>query len=258
MFFAHGLNAHPIYRPQSEPMSYSKYFKSGQKILLTLNTSDPVSGRTHSLTAYFQDAGPDYFDLTLPYGGGEEESFPFVVDMPFIIHSETFGLGLRLSARFSSRLGKQTIRVSVADNLQVFQRRTTPRIDLKAGLRYTKGRGTLRTFYEQWEKNVQILQNSKDLSKLGAFPRRPINLSVGGIRFDIKGSVDITDICLVLIDLGTPPPICVLAEVVWVQPTESVERFTAGMRFLSLLDSDYKRLEIFIRDTQKITGQDNK
>jgi hypothetical protein len=239
-------------------MSYSKYFKSGQKILLTLSTPEPVPGRTHSLTSYFQDAGPDYFDLTLPYGGGEEESFPFTVNMPFVIHSEAFGLGLRLNARFLKHLSKQTIRVTVAENLQVFQRRASPRIDFKAGLRYTKGRGTLRTFHEQWEKNVQILQNSKDLSKLGAFPRRPINLSSGGIRFDIKGPVEITDICLVLIDLGTPPPVCVLAEVIWVQPTESEERNTAGMRFLSLLDSDFKRLESFVRDHQKLLGEAEK
>ncbi len=232
-------------------MSYSKYFKSGQKLLLTVSTAGQVSGRTDSLTAYFQDSGPDYFDLTLPYGGDEEESFPFIADMPFVIHSETFGLGLRLSARFSERRGKQAIRVTVAEDLQVFQRRSDPRVDLQAGLRYTKGRGALRTFHKQWEKNVQILQNSKDLSRLGAFPRRPINLSAGGIRFGIKGTVDITDICLVLVELGTAPPICALAEVVWVDETENEERCTAGMRFLSLLDSDRKRLEIFTRDVLK-------
>jgi c-di-GMP-binding flagellar brake protein YcgR len=171
--------------------------------------------------------------------------------MPFVLHSETYGLGLRLSARFLERRSKEAIRVTVAADLQVFQRRATPRIDIKAGLRYTKGRGTLRTFHEQWEKNVKILQNSKDITKLGAFPRRPVNISTGGIRFDIKGPVEITDICLVLVDLGTAPPICTLAEVVWVNQPENEERCTAGMRFLSLLDSDRKRLELFVRDTLK-------
>jgi len=239
-------------------MSYTKYFKAGQKILLDVNGSDPATTKTHSLTAYFQEEGANYFDLTLPYGGNEEESFPFTADMPFIINSEIFGLGLKLSANFDSRLNKETIRVRVADNLQVFQRRIDPRIDLTAGLRYTKGRGTLRTFHEQWQKNIQILQNSKDLSKLGTFPRRPINLSAGGLRFDIKGPVEVADICLVLIDLGTPPPICTLAEVIWVQPTESEERFTAGMRYLSLLESDRKRLEVFVKDNLKILGEAKK
>ncbi|WP_432822490.1 PilZ domain-containing protein [Trichloromonas sp.] len=242
-------------------MSYSKYFKSGQKILLTVSTAVPGSDRTDSLTAYFLDSGPDYFDLTLPYGGGDNESFPFADDMPLVIHSEAFGLGLRLSGRFSGRQGRQgsqAIRVSVTEDLQVFQRRASPRIDIKAGLRYTKGRGTLRTFHDQWEKNLQILQNSKDFSKFGAFPHRPINLSSGGIRFDIKSPVDIADICLVLIDLGTPPPICALAEVVWTRPTESEERFAAGMRFLSLLDSDRDRLGMFVRDTRRILGGENR
>ncbi len=230
-------------------MSYAKYFKSGQKLLVTLTSAGPDSSRTDTLTAYLEDFGPDYFNLTFPYGGGEAESFPFTPDMPLVIQSEAFGLGLRLSARFAAHLKKQTIRVTIGEDLQIFQRRANPRVNIQAGLRYTKGRNALRTFHQQWEKNVKILQSSQDISKLGAFPLRPINLSAGGIRFDIKGAVEITDICLVLLDLGTPPPICALAEVVWVDQTESADRNTAGMRFLSLLDSDRKRLEMFVRNT---------
>lgn len=242
--------------PLIGPMSYTKYFKTGQKVLLTLKTPPSSSGRTVSLTAFFQDAGNDYFDLTLPYGGKEEESYPFIPDMPFVLHSETYGLGLKLSCSFSGRQGKETIRMVIADDLQVFQRRNDIRLDVQAGLRYTKGRGTLRTFHEQWEKNVQILQNSKDLSRLGTFPKRPLNLSAGGMRFDIKGPVDVADICLVFLDIGTPPPICALAEVVWVQGTESEDRFSAGMRFVSLLDNDRKRLDIFVKEEERRLGPD--
>jgi c-di-GMP-binding flagellar brake protein YcgR len=251
------INIHLFSTKQIESMAYTKYFKTGQKILLTLKATAPPSGRIISLTTFFQDAGKDYFDLTLPYGGKEEESYPFFPDMPFILHSEAFGIGLRLSCHFADRLKKDTIRVTIADDLQVFQRRGDIRVDVQAGLRYTKGRGTLRTFHEQWEKNVQILQHSKDLSKLGTFPKRLLNLSTGGMRFDIKGTVEIADICLVFLDIGTPPPICALAEVVWVQETESKGRFSSGMRFVSLLDSDRNRLELYVNEEQRLRGKEN-
>lgn len=232
-------------------MSYMKYFKSGQKILLTATSSESLPSRTDSLTAYLQDSGKGSFDLLLPYGGREEESYPFVEEMPFTLTSEAYGLGLKLSCRYAARQDKDVIRVHIDDNLQVFQRRGFPRIDIETGLRYTKGRGALRTFREQWEKNIRILHGTGDLSKLGTFPRRSINLSSGGLRFGIKGPVEVADICLVLIDYGQAPPICSLTEVVWVKETESAERFNTGMRFVSLLDSDLKRLETLIKERQK-------
>lgn len=249
----------PVIFPMNRPelMSYTKYFKSGQKILLTAVPTEAIAGRTDSLTTYLQDSGKGYFDLLLPYGGQEEESYPFAAEMPFVISSEAYGLGLKLSCHYASRRDKDVIRVRIADDLQVFQRRGSPRIDIETGLRYTKGRGALRTFREQWEKNIRILHGSGDLSKLGAFPRRPINLSAGGVRFEIKGPVEVADICLVLIDYGQAPPICSLAEVVWVKGTESAERFSTGMRFVSLLDSDLKRLETLIQERQKSAIAEN-
>lgn len=232
-------------------MSYLKYFKTGQKILLAAPPGDGAISRTETLTTYLQEMGKGHFDLLLPYGGHEEESYPFATDMSLSLTSEAFGLGLKLSCHFSGRRDKDVIRVQLGDDLQVFQRRGSPRVDLQAGVRYTKGRGTLRTFRDQWEKNIRILHSGGDLSKLGTFPRRAINLGSGGVRFDVKAPVEVADLCLVLIDYGQAPPICSLAEVVWTKPTESPERFSTGMRFVSLLDADLKRLENLIREQQK-------
>ncbi len=232
-------------------MSYLKYFKSGQKVLLAPPPGDGLISRTESLTTYLQELGKGYFDLLLPYGGQEEESYPFATDMPFTLTSEAFGLGLKLSGRFAGHRNKDAIRVQIGDDLQVFQRRGSPRVNLQAGLRYTKGRGTLRTFRDQWEKNIRILHGGGDLSKLGVFPRRAINLGSGGVRFEMKGPVEVADLCLVLIDYGQAPPICSLAEVAWTKQTESPERISTGMRFVSLLDTDLKRLETLIRDQQR-------
>lgn len=228
-------------------MHYSRYYKSGQKIILrALAPASP--GRFESLTAYFQDNGPGYFDLLLPYGAQEEENYPFAPDMPFELLSDALGLGLKMTGRFQKMVRKDLLRVEINGDLQAFQRRNFRRLDLVVGLRYTKGKGTLRSFREQWEKNIQILQKGGDTAKLSRFPRTPVNLSAGGIRFAVKAPVQTADLCLLLLELETGGPICTLAEVVWMEEKEVDGRQGAGMRFLNILESDQKRIEDTIRD----------
>ncbi len=230
-------------------MTYSRYFKAGQKVVIKALPEESPQKRVDSLSAILSDLGAGFFDLEFPYRADAGEGFPFPPGIPFEILSEAFGLGLRLNCRLTSQSGDNSIRVEPTGDLQVFQRRLHPRIDKTLGFRYTKGRGTLKTFHEQWEKNIHILQSGQGLSKLGNFPKRLVNLSVGGLRFDIRNPVEEADICLVLLDLGeAPPPICTLAEVVWLRETETEDRFTAGMRFISILEEDQKRIERFIRN----------
>ena len=225
-------------------MQYSKYFKAGQKIFLrSLNPAS--SGRLDSLTTYVQEMGEDHFDLLLPYNSTESESYPFSPDMPFEILSDAFGMGVKLTGRFQKELEKNTVRLKVEGDLQVFRRRLHSRVDIQAGLRYTKGKGTMRSFREQWEKNQRILQGGGD-AKLLRFPRTQVNLSAGGIRFNIKAPVEVADLCLILLELGGPP-VCAMTEVIWTRDQESEGRQTAGMRFIMLLESDQARIETYIR-----------
>lgn len=228
-------------------MQYSKYYKSGQKIILRA-LAPAAPGRFESLTAYFQDNGSGHFDLILPYGSQEEENYPFAPDMPFELLSDAFGMGIRMTGQFQKMVRNDLLRMTVNGDLQAFQRRNHRRVDLVVGMRYTKGKGTLRSFREQWEKNVQILQRGGDASKLSKFPRTPVNLSAGGIRFAIKAPVQTADLCLLLLELESGGPICTLAEVVWLEEKEVEGRHSAGMRFLNILESDQRRIEDYIRD----------
>lgn len=229
-------------------MRYTKYFKSEQKIFLRSLTPDAASGRLDALTLYFQEEQGDCFDLLLPYQTGEEESFPFTPDMPFEILSNAMGLGVRLTGNFVEQRQPDLIRLRVNNDLQIFQRRLASRLDVTVGLRYTKGQGTLRTFRQQWEKNVQILRNTKDFTKIPPFPRTRVNLSNGGIRFQMKTPVRIADICLLLLKLEeNGAPLCALAEVVWLDEEEVQGRKGAGMQFLSIMEIDQKRIMDFIK-----------
>jgi hypothetical protein len=226
-------------------MVYAKYFRPGQRILLRV--MEPP-GRFEALTAVFQQSGSGCFDLTLVSQARTEENYPFVAGMPLELMSDHLGLGLRLTGRFQEQLGNNRIRVESISDLQVFQRRLHRRLDTGVGLRYTKGRGTLRSFREQWEKNLQILDKSQNFSILPPFPRTRVNLSAGGIRFEVAPPVEVADLCLILLQLEPASrPICALTEVVWLNEAEKDHRHIVGMQFIGILDADQKRIEALIR-----------
>ncbi|MEJ2699032.1 MAG: hypothetical protein P8Z70_05155 [Desulfuromonadales bacterium] len=166
-------------------MPYSRYFKKGQKIILRALDPGTQTGRFESLTVYLEALNRDFLDFTLPYRNRKEEQYPFVPGMPFEILSDSMGLGVSITGRFRERVGDQLIRMEANHDLQVFKRRLFGRSDLKIGLRFTRGQGSLRSFREQWEKNIRILEKNGNLSQLPAFPRCRVTLSASGIRFSV-------------------------------------------------------------------------
>lgn len=226
-------------------MAYARYFKPGQRILLRI--LEPP-GRFEALTATFQNSGSGWFDLNLHSQARAEENYPFTPGMPLELMSDHLGLGLRLTGRFHERPSENRIRVEIVSDLQVFQRRLHRRLDTHVGLRYTKGRGTLRSFREQWEKNLQILEASDDFSRLPPFPRTRVNLSAGGLRFEVVPPVEVADNCLILLQIEPGSrPICALTEVVWLEEPVGEGRSIAGMQFIGILEADKKRLEALIK-----------
>jgi hypothetical protein len=224
-------------------MQYPKYFKSGQKILMRSLAAEP--GHFEALTVLYHDHGPGFVELALPYRAKAGEEFPFTPEMPFELLSDRLSLGLRITGKFIEYTAEnRRIRVAITSDLQIFQRRYHKRLDTNVGLRYTRGQGTLRSFREQWQKNLVILQQGGDPSKIPAFPPCKVNISPGGIRFAVKPPVETSDLCILLMQLETGQmPICAVAEVVWMAEPESEERRTVGMQFINILESDRKQIE---------------
>lgn len=226
---------------------YAKYFKTGQKI--QLRVLDPTGGFREVLTVMFHDHGHGTIDLVLPYKSQEGEEYPFLPDMPLELSADALGMGIRMNVAFQGYTArKDVIRVVVTGELQIFQRRTQRRIDTVAGLRFSRGQGTLRTFREQWRKNVEILQKT-DPATLPAFPEAQINLSNGGLRLTIKPPLDKADLFLVLLQLRKGEvPVCALAEVAWMGSANLPEgRLSAGMQFIGIVESDRKRIDDYVK-----------
>jgi len=228
-------------------MSYRKYFKNEQKLILRPVQDDEMAERVENLTVFLHEARQESCDLRLPYGSRPGEEYPFTEGMSVELSGEALGLGVRITGHFDRYFGDEIVRISLEPTLEVFQRRNHPRHEVRIGLRYTRGHGTLRTFRRQWDKNVHILAGSDHLQKLGSFPTCHVNLSEGGVRFAIRPPVEVADLCMILLELQQQaPPVCALAEVVWTSESAEKGALEVGMRFINILKSDQKRIAEFL------------
>ncbi len=230
-------------------MIYQRYFKTGQKVQLRAKEPLPPAGRNELLSASIDGGTANHFDLTLPYGPDAVAQYPFKEDMSFELSTDALGLGVKVTVNYQKALSLNRIRVLVQPDLQMFQRRTQLRLDCTVGIRFTRGKNSLLKLRETWEKNAAILSNATQPVPMQGFNPCQLNLSAAGIRFTLQPPAEPTDICLMLLDLGDlKPPICVLAEIVWVSEKNEQGLVHAGMQYINIMDEDQKRIERFIKE----------
>lgn len=231
---------------------FDKYFKQGQKLRIKPLQLEKEQGRLEALTGFITTCGQDGLELRLPYGNTSGEEYPFESGMPLEVVSDALGMGLRVIGRFAGFRRADIIQVEFSTGLKLFKPRLDARMDIPVGLRFTRGRGNLRSLRQKWEKNMQVLGSRSELAQKLSFPNCAVNISAGGIRFTFREQAEIGDLCLVLVDLqDQKPPICALTEVVWLQRDETRERTTAGMQFIHILKEDQKRIDSFVWQQQR-------
>jgi len=230
-------------------MNYQKYFKAGQKVQLRAKLPLPPEGRNELLSARIDHGDASHFDLSLPYGPTSVDQYHFQKDMVFELSADAMGLGIKVSVSFFAKLAGDQIRVLVLPDLQMFQRRAQPRLDCTLGIRFTRGKNTLQKMRETWEKNATILTNAKKPATLQGFTPCQLNLSSSGIRFALHPPAEVTDICLILLDLNDgKSPFCALSEIIWTTEKQENGTLRAGMQFIDIMEQDQKRIERFIQN----------
>lgn len=236
-------------------MSYSKYLKSGQEILL-INISEETPKQTESISSHLLRCTDDHIDLTLPYAIADIQDIPFAPGTRFCLLSTALGLGIQLTGHLQEIVGRSVIRIQPHGDMEVFGRRKFLRADMMVGLFCKRGPGSLRTYRAQWNAA------QKSLAAGTAFPpgfspaRLTANVSAGGIALSLSPPAGIADLCLVLLDiLDGGQPIIALCEVMWAEVAESGKQ-TAGLRFAQILKADQERINNKVIDELKRQGED--
>ncbi len=230
-------------------MIYQRYFKNGQRLLLTPLDLPDSAERTELLTAFMEGGDEDRYTLILPYAEDATEQYPFTEGMSFQISSEALGLGIRVTSTLQEKIDGKRLAMKINPDLQMFQRRNQPRLDCVLGIRFTRGQGNLKSLRNTWEKNVQVLQSPNAQVNQEGFNNCQLNLSAGGVRFALRAPANPADLCLMLINLkDDKPPICALAEIIWSRPEQDESILSAGMRFINILATDQQRIERYISE----------
>ena len=239
-------------------MPLKKYFKEGQKISLHAISGKEDTQKIDAITCYLKIQGQGYVDLTLPYGSNPDENYPFYPETKYEILSDAMGVGVRLTGHFEKYLKSDLIRVRHNSDLQLIHRRVEDRRQEILELGYTKGKGKLRSFKQQWKKNTKILENIDTTANLPKFPQVNVNISMTGVGFKIKTPIEIADLCLLYINLNDgKPPVCTMTEVVWRAEEEKDGRCMAGFQYLNILEADRKRIQRFIKEKSRKKDRNN-
>jgi c-di-GMP-binding flagellar brake protein YcgR len=226
-------------------MNYARYFKTGQKVFLINISPDRRADLFESLSGVIAECGEHHFHLTFPYLSSSSGVFSFREGMYFKVTSETFGVGVQLSARYEGARADGSCRFSPTGDLELFQRRQIPRIDLALSLSAEQRPGSPAELQEEWDRRMSAgREGGVETSHL---VRCAVNLSAGGIRFETVGTVAVADLHLVDIDIEDgEAPLCAVAETVWVR--QEGDATVCGNRFIRILKRDQDRLVRLIVD----------
>ena len=227
-------------------MKYQRHFKLGQQLLLKVQRDPAEKERTELMTVSIVSLGENSLIVSLPYGTDAVDQYPFSKGLPFEISTESMGLGVKVTGIFEKKISGNQFAIKLDTDLQMFQRRTSPRLDCRLGIRFSREAKTLQTMREAWEKNIEVLYSPEAPIIFDGFKPYHVNISSRGMRFSIKLPANKGELCLLLINLeDSKPPICAIAEIVWIC-IEEESTVTAGMRFINILSEDQQRINNFI------------
>ncbi len=236
---------------------YTRYFSPGQKILLRSLSADQENPRVEAATARVLNYDAGFFDLALTHPWQSDEPF-FADGRPLEFLSERFGLGLQSTACLHRLSDSRILRLRANNDLTLFRPRPKPRIETHIGLQHSASGGSLSTFYRHWTRQLARMISSAAPLNIPLLPLGPVNLSASGIRLTMKTPVSKNDLCLMMLELATDEmPICTLAEVVWMAPTQDEQRKVVGLQFLNILQQDQERIDHFIKSASETARRDN-
>ncbi|CAH2030936.1 PilZ domain-containing protein [Trichlorobacter ammonificans] len=229
-------------------MHYDKYFGRGQKVFL-INISDERDQEVYnSFTGQVLSCLDDRLTLKTPYRLFSGDTTAFRHGMQFKLTTESLGMGIQLRAELQEPPTPDSIVLKPVGDLSVYQRRQSPRADTTLPLLHVSQKSSLEAFRKEWRRISADLRqpNPPRLKML----ETELNISVGGIRFDM--TQEPTSLSLVVVDLQDGnPPVNAVAELIWQKRSQDNEKFQCGHRFIDILKEDQQRISQFI---ERLTG----
>ena len=202
-----------------------------------------------SLSGVVTFSSVDSLELMITHGGGINENETGVAT--YKLTSEALGSGLQVLADLTGIVADNILRFRMHGTLEMFQRRSVPRVDLSARIFHVCGNFPLASFKKEWQRVMERLRNNEVLPGL-ALQETEINLSAGGVGLAVDLKNRPTPLSMFFVALDEALPICALAETAWEQCVDEKLRF--GLRFIQILKTDQERINSLISDLLRKSG----
>ena len=236
--------------PHSTLNDYSRYFRLRQKVCLVNMSAERDSDIYESLSGVVTSSGVDVLELMIAHGGDIAHNREGGV-VTYKLTSEALGGGLQVLADLVGIVAGNIFKFHMHGTMEMFQRRSVPRVDLSARIFQLRGNFPLAAFKKEWLRVMECLRNNTALPGL-TLQETEINLSTGGfgLTVDLKNSPTPLSMFFIALDEGLP--VCALAETVWEQAGDDSLR--CGFRFIHILKADQERINSCVRGLIQKSG----
>ena len=234
----------------SNMSDYSRYFSLRQKVYLITMSAERNSEIYESLSGVVTYSGVDSLELMIAHGGDITcDSDAGVVT--YKLTSEALGGGIQVLADLVGIVTGNIFKFRMHGTLEMFQRRSVPRVDFSARMFQLRGNFSLAAFKKEWLRVMERLRGNAVLPGL-VLQETEINLSAGGFGLTVDLKNRPTPLTMFFVALDEGLPVCTLAETIWEQASEETVRY--GCRFIHILKADQERINSCVSDLTRKSG----
>lgn len=221
---------------------YSRYFSLRQKVCLVNMSLDRDNEIYESLSGVVTSSSLNMIEIMVTHGGQGAHDDD-VGCATYKMTSEALGSGIQVLADLTGIVAGNLFQFRMHGTLEMFQRRSVPRVDIAVPFFQLSRNFTLPTFKKEWRRVMDHLRNGKLLPGL-TFQELDINLSAGGMGCTVDLKNKPTQLSMLFIVLDDGLPVCAIAETVWEQAVD--EGLRCGFRFIHILKTDQERINACI------------
>jgi hypothetical protein len=233
-------------------IDYSRYFSLRQKVFLINISEERDAEHYESMSGFITARHGDVIELSIPYPVELESVVSPDRITTYKLTSEAMGNGIQVLTDLVRVTQGTTLHLKLHGVLELFQRRSSPRIDTTLNMFHLRRDFSLTFFRKEWRRVVEYL-DARGLPPNITLRSTPVNLSLGGIRLTTPEQAQISPLSMFFLHLNDGfPPVCTLGELVW-NRSENNDT-TCGYRFIQIRKKDRERINRHIQMFQKERG----
>jgi hypothetical protein len=180
-------------------INYPRYFPLGLSLQLERVFLDPAQqNRSDRMFGQVASCRGEELIVHFPYNAGQTKTaYPFFPGMPFVIHADYHGLGVRSAVSFEAQLSPSLILLKPADDLSFYYRNNRQPFTLELWHGCLREDGTLLKMLRQWRRHVDRFQVEGDPSAITPFVKWTVELGEDSIHLDLQSPVRISELALI-------------------------------------------------------------